>query len=1601
MNIRILVIDDDEDILFIAQQLLTAQDPEFQLVQVSTPQGALRSLDEEAFDAVICDFYLGSNEMNGLQILEWLRDKGCNTPFIIFTGRSREEVAIQALNLGADYYLEKGDDLEGLFTEIGHHIRNVVKNRKTEEALYESEQRYRTLVKSVNDQIYVLDEQDHLTQFHSPDSNPHLPHPQEILGKSAHDVFPSGFLEHFHTLSSEVRATGVRKSFDFQLGLEETEKWLTVDLDLHEDQKSIIVIIRDISERKKAENEVKLAEREWRNTFDSLPDLVAVLDNNFRIIKANKSMADALGCSREELIGRECYEVMHNSSGPFPGCPHLVTMESGEKATAEILDPNLGKPFLVTTSPIFEDDGNPAGVVHIAHDISEGAKAEDTIRAERDRAQSYLDIAEVILIALDLNGNVTLINRKGCEVLECSKEEALGQNWFDTFLPERIQNKARNFFSNIIEGHLTKAKYAESLVITKSGKERTIYWVNGVLRNDQGKIMGTLSSGEDISERIRLSEELQASEEFLNSIIEASPIAVNAYDSEGVFIRANKACLDLFGLTSSRALEGHNIFSDPNLSEDDKQKMLAGEVLRFEGSFNFDLFRERTGIETIKSGEEYIESVIAPLGKDDSGNPKGFIIQILEISERMEAERKLQESEARFRAMFEHAAVGVARVDVSGRILEANRALESMLGYDSGELKGTNAIDITIPEHQEIEDRFKRELIEGERNSYNVTKCYICKDGRKIWGRLTVSLVRNYNGVPEFTIGILEDFTRQKQAEESLAESEAKFRSIFERAGIGMTLVDVDDYIIEANSAFQKMLGYDIDELRQMKIADFTHPDDALLDALLFKEILEKKRDAYQMTKRYITKEGKTIVVNLTVTVARDENEEISFIIGMAEDISGQIKAEEDLNASEIRFKQVIDSSPMGIQIYELDSENNLILTEANQAADRILGVDHNTLIGKGIQRTFSALIEEEVPSELWDIAEIGSVWKGERISYKNEQISQALEIYAFQSSPGKIILAFLDSIDRKIAEQTLKTSEESLRTLFDTVEDMLFIVGLDERVITTNKSARINLGYTEEELRGMPAVQLHPVERQDEAAAILEEMIDGKTTYCPVPLITKNGIELQVETQITLGKWQGSDALFGISRDISQRMNAEKALEKQVEFLNEVIESLDHPFYVIDVDDYSIQMANRAARNGVEQLHGTCHSITHLNSKPCSGEDHPCPLSEVKKTKCGVVTEHTHYDSEGNARDVEVHAHPVLNDNNEVTQMIEYSIDITERKKAIRALEASEQRFRTLFEKAPLGYQTLDMEARIINVNQEWLDTTGYAKEDVVGHHLGDFMTVKSQERFLEIFPILKEEGFVRDEEFELVKSNRRMLVIKFNARASYDESGEFKQAHCIFQDVTDWKRADDLLRRQKEELSELAHIMSHDLGNKMKNIRSLVKIAKKKPEEVIFERIDSIAHQSADLLQASADLADAGIVIDKMEKVDLNAVVKEMAKTTIPDSILFRVDELPTVFGSPEKLGQIFHNLFVNAVEHGKPRVIEVRKVEHSSGTSIIVKNDGTPIPADIKPQIFRRGFTTKERGTGLGLSIAKKLIEAHGWRISLEPGNTTSFKITLNSI
>ncbi len=149
------------------------------------------------------------------------------------------------------------------------------------------------------------------------------------------------------------------------------------------------------------------------------------------------------------------------------------------------------------------------------------------------------------------------------------------------------------------------------------------------------------------------------------------------------------------------------------------------------------------------------------------------------------------------------------------------------------------------------------------------------------------------------------------------------------------------------------------------------------------------------------------------------------------------------------------------------------------------------------------------------------------------------------------------------------------------------------------------------------------------------------------------------------------------LERSLAERGRDGARLERQTRFLNNVIEALNHPFYVIDTSDYTIKLANSAAKFGDLAAKPTCYALTHDRDEPCDGGDHLCPLQLVKSTGRPVTVEHVHYDHQGRPRNIEVHAHPVFDADGTMVQMIEYCLDITERRQAEQTRELLEARLR------------------------------------------------------------------------------------------------------------------------------------------------------------------------------------------------------------------------------------------------------------------------------------------------------------------------------------
>lgn len=266
-----------------------------------------------------------------------------------------------------------------------------------------------------------------------------------------------------------------------------------------------------------------------------------------------------------------------------------------------------------------------------------------------------------------------------------------------------------------------------------------------------------------------------------------------------------------------------------------------------------------------------------------------------------------------------------------------------------------------------------------------------------------------------------------KQTAELLQESEEKYRLLVENANEAI-FVAQDGMIKFFNPKTIEISSYSREELDSKPFAEIIHPDDREMVVKSYLKRLQGEDLPHVYSFRIIDKRGDTIWVEINAIMITWEGKPAT--LNFLSDTTERVQAEYMLRESEAKFRNIVESSPMGMHMYLLEEAGKLVFIGANPAADRILGVDNKQFMGKTIEEAFPTLTETEVPEVYRKAAAEGISWSTEQINYEENQISGAYEVYAFQTSPGRMVALFLDITDRKQAEEKINRQVEQLEAL-------------------------------------------------------------------------------------------------------------------------------------------------------------------------------------------------------------------------------------------------------------------------------------------------------------------------------------------------------------------------------------------------------------------------------------------------------------------------------------------------------------------------------------------------------------------------------------------
>ncbi len=333
-------------------------------------------------------------------------------------------------------------------------------------------------------------------------------------------------------------------------------------------KRAILSIARDITARRQAEEALQRSEREKELVLNSTAEMFTYFDLELNVQWANRAAAESVGQKTGDLIGRHCYEIWQGRDTACIGCPVLKTRDTGRPQEAEVATPD-GRWWHVRGYPILDQQGKVIALTELTRDISDRKRAEEALRSEKDFAERLIKTAQIIVLTLDPQGRIMHFNPYFEEISGYKLAEVQGKDWFSIFLPKRNQKRTHRLFLNAISDIQTRGNVDQ--IVTKDGRKRMIEWYDKTLKDAQGRVIGLLATGQDITERKQGEEQLRLSEEKYRNIFENIQNVYYEIAVDGTILELSPSIYILSsGFYSREDLIGKNVFDfypDPERRE--------------------------------------------------------------------------------------------------------------------------------------------------------------------------------------------------------------------------------------------------------------------------------------------------------------------------------------------------------------------------------------------------------------------------------------------------------------------------------------------------------------------------------------------------------------------------------------------------------------------------------------------------------------------------------------------------------------------------------------------------------------------------------------------------------------------------------------------------------------------------------------------------------------------------------------------------------------------------------------------------------------------------------------------------------------------------
>jgi PAS domain S-box-containing protein len=647
-------------------------------------------------------------------------------------------------------------------------FHNITDRVRAEEALRQSEQKYKGLVEASPDAVIIADVKGtvlfasrHAGEFVG------LSDQEDLAGRSVFDFVVESDRPRMAASVPELMKTRIRRNTEYTLQRPDgstfpAEISAAAGPNTEEQPWAILAVIRDISERKRAEEAIRQSEEKYRGLVDICPDAIVVSDLTGKTRFVSKQTWKLLGVPEEkELVGEDTFDYVIEADRPRLAANYAELLNTGTRSQTDytVRRPD-GTTVPIELSSVVNRDANgrPTGAMSIIRDISERKQTQEALRQSEEKHRGLLAICPDSVVVTDLVGNAQFLSKQTWKLLRIPEDvELVGQSVFNYIVEADRPRLAGNIAKLLGAGRQGNMEYT---ALRPDGTTIPTELSSAVIRDAQGQPMGLMAMIRDISERKRTEETLRQSEEKYRGLVEISPDSVIVTDLTGKALFVSPQTWKLLAVPEQQQLVGESLLD--HVIEADRLRVGADIAELIEkgkqGNMEYTVFRRDGTTVPIESS--------SVLMRDAQGQPMALLAMIRDISERKRAEQALQQHYEELRAIYDGTSDGLSIVDIeTTNTVRVNRAACDMLGYTEEELTAAPLVQF-FPSDRLTELLEKhQELAEGKLlPSEDIP--LLRKDGSIVYVDVTSNRI-TYNGRP-CLIHLIRDTTERRQTQEAL-----------------------------------------------------------------------------------------------------------------------------------------------------------------------------------------------------------------------------------------------------------------------------------------------------------------------------------------------------------------------------------------------------------------------------------------------------------------------------------------------------------------------------------------------------------------------------------------------------------------------------------------------------------------------------------------------------------------------------------------------------------------------------------------------------------------------------------------------------------------